>query len=141
MGSSLTRIPKLTYGEFEKTVSNFGVLINKNFGNETSVHQAQKFGKMAAGINKIMLQEKDKPIYNEKKNALLKKIKDRSDNRTSIKTVYDYKGQKLHATLRSFFVESDKSSEGGLPMPYLRFLINHVNSARLAKIIEPAMRT
>ena len=26
-------------------------------------------------------------------------------------------------------------------MPYLRFLINHVNSARLAKIIEPALKT
>ena len=56
VSSSLNKIPKLTYGEFEKTVSNFGVLINKNFGTETSVHQAQKFGKMAAGINKIMLQ-------------------------------------------------------------------------------------
>lgn len=39
-----------------------------------------------------MLQEKDKPIFNEKKNALLKKIKDRSDNRTSIKSVYDFMG-------------------------------------------------
>lgn len=39
-----------------------------------------------------MLQEKDKPIFNEKKNALLKKIKDRSDNRTFIKATYDFKG-------------------------------------------------
>lgn len=96
---------------------------------------------MAAVINKIMLQEKDKPIYNEKKNALLKKIKDRSDNRTFIKTVYDFNGHKLHVTLRSFYIESDRAAEGGLPMPYLRFLINHVNSARLAKIVEPAMKT
>ena len=72
---------------------------------------------------------------------MLKKIKDRSDNRISIKTVYDYKGEKIHVTLKSFTVESERSSEGGLPMPYLRFLINHVNSARLAKIIEPAMKT
>ena len=71
---------------------------------------------------------------------MLKKIKDRSDNRTSIKTVYDYKGEKLHTTLRSFFVESERTSEGGLPMPYLRFLINHVNSSRLVKIIEPALK-
>lgn len=105
------------------------------------MHQAQKFGSMAAGINKIMLQEKDKPIYNEKKNALLKKIKDRSDNRNFIKTVYDFNGHKLNVTLKSFSVDSDRSAEGGLPMPYLRFLINHVNSARLVKIIEPAMRS
>lgn len=110
MASSLNKIPKLTYGEFERTVSNFGVLINKNFGNETSVHQSQKFGKMAAGINRIMLQEKDKPMFNEKKNALLKKIKDRSDNRTSLKAVYDWHGQKIHATLKSFCVESDRTS-------------------------------
>jgi hypothetical protein len=53
-----------------------------------------------------MLQEKDKPIFNEKKNALMKKIKDRSDNRTSIKTVYDFMGHKLHVTLKSFSLES-----------------------------------
>lgn len=29
---SLNGIPKHTYGNFEKTVNNFGVLINKNFG-------------------------------------------------------------------------------------------------------------
>lgn len=68
------------------------MLINKNFGNETIVHQSQKFGNIAKHINTIMLQEKDKPIFNEKKNALLKKIKDRSDNRTSIKSVYDFMG-------------------------------------------------
>lgn len=66
------------------------------------MHQSQKFGKMAQYINHIMLQEKDKPIFNEKKNALLKKIKDRSDNRTSIKTVYEFMGQKIHVTLKSF---------------------------------------
>ena len=78
------------------------MLINKNFGNETAVHQSQKFGKMAQHINHIMLQEKDKLIFSEKKNALLKKIKDRSDNRTSIKTVYEFMGEKLHVTLKSF---------------------------------------
>ena len=54
----------MTYGEFEKTVSNFGVLINKNFGNETVLHQSQKFGKMALSVNKLLIQEKDKPMYN-----------------------------------------------------------------------------
>ena len=88
-----------------------------------------------------MIQEKDKPIYNEKKNALLKKIKDRSDNRTSIKTIYDFKGSKLHVTLKSFVIESENSNECGLPMPYLRFLLNHVNSSRLVKIIEPALKS
>lgn len=44
-------------------------------------------------------------------------------------------GNKLHVTLKSFSLESEKSNEGGLPIPYLRFLINHVNSARLVKII------
>lgn len=70
------------------------------------MHQTQKFGKIAQQINNIMLQEKDKPIFNEKKNALMKKIKDRSDNRTSIKTVYDFMGHKLHVTLKSFSLES-----------------------------------
>ena len=88
-----------------------------------------------------MIQEKDKPVYSEKKNALLKKIKDRSDNRTSIKTACVYKGEKIFVTLQSFAIESEKSgSEGGLPIPYLRFLINHVNSSRLTKIIEPALK-
>jgi|LakMenE01Jun11ns_1017448.scaffolds.fasta_scaffold9102046_2 hypothetical protein len=49
-----------------------------------------------------MLNEKDKPILNNKKNNLLKKIKDRSDNRTAIKSVYDYMGEKIHITLKSF---------------------------------------
>jgi hypothetical protein len=102
--NSFNKIPKLTYGDFEKTVSNFGVLINKNFGNETTVHQSQKFGKIAKKIDHIMMQEKDKPTYNEKKNAILKKIKDRSDNRTTIKAVYDFEGEKLHITLKSFTI-------------------------------------
>ena len=90
---------------------------------------------MAADINKILIQEKDKPMYNEKKNALLKKIKDRSDNRTSIKAVYSYEDTKLHVTLKSFSLDSDKTSPTGLPIPYLRFLVSHVNSSRLAKIV------
>jgi hypothetical protein len=139
--NSFNKIPKLTYGDFEKTVSNFGVLINKNFGNETTVHQSQKFGKIAKKIDRIMMQEKDKPTYNEKKNAILKKIKDRSDNRTTIKAVYDFAGEKLHITLKSFTIESEKSNEGGLPIPYLRFLIHHVNSARLVKIIESSIKS
>lgn len=52
---SINKIPKLTYGEYEKTVCNFGVLLNKNYGNETSVHQAQKFGKLAVKVNDIMI--------------------------------------------------------------------------------------
>lgn len=90
---------------------------------------------MAVDINKILIQEKDKPMYNEKKNALLKKIKDRSDNRTAIKAVYSFENTKLHVSLKSFSLDSDKSSPTGLPIPYLRFLVSHVNSGRLTKII------
>jgi hypothetical protein len=139
--NSFNKIPKLAYGEFEKTVSNFGVLMSKNFGNETTVHQSQKFGKIAKRIDRILMQEKDKPIYNEKKNAILKKIKERSDNRTTIKAVLDFEGEKLHITLKSFTIESEKSNEEGLPIPYLRFLIHHVSSVRLVKIIESSIKS
>ena len=30
-----------------KTVTNFGVLINQNFGSQSTLHQMQKFGKLA----------------------------------------------------------------------------------------------
>jgi hypothetical protein len=88
-----------------------------------------------------MLQEKDKPVYSEKKNTILKKIKDRSDNRTTINKVYNLAGEKLSVTLKSFTVESEKSNEEGLPIPYLKFLIHHVNSLRLVKIIESSIRS
>jgi len=51
-----------------------------------------------------MLTEKDTPFFDSKKNSLLKKVKDRSDNRTAIKTVYDLMGEKIHITLKSFVV-------------------------------------
>jgi hypothetical protein len=92
-------------------------------------------------MDHMMMQERDKPIYSEKKNAILKKIKDRSDNRTTISAVCDYENEKLHVTLKSFTIESEKSNEGGLPIPYLRFLIHHVNSGRLVKIIESSIRS
>lgn len=59
---------------------------------------------MANRVNQIMLTEKDTPFYDSKKNSLLKKVKDRSDNRTAIKTVYDLMGEKIHITLKSFVV-------------------------------------
>lgn len=43
----LNRIPKYGYGELSKTVNNFGVLINHNFGTSSTLHQMQKFGKLA----------------------------------------------------------------------------------------------
>jgi hypothetical protein len=52
----------------------------------------QKFGTLAKAMNIVMEAENDKPIYNEKKNTLLKKIKDRSDNRTFLKSIYDLGG-------------------------------------------------
>lgn len=88
-----------------------------------------------------MMVEKDKPIYSEKKNYLLKKIKDRPDNRTIIKSVYEFMGEKLHVNLKSFVVESERSNECGLPIPYLRFLIQHVNSSRLVRILESSIRS
>lgn len=47
---------------------------------------------------------------------------------------------KLHVTLKSFGLISEKGSETGLPIPYLKFLIGHVNSSRLVKIIEPSLK-
>ena len=72
----------------------------------------------------------------------MKKLKDRSDNRTCIKSVYDFHRSKLFVVLKSFNIETEtghKTMEG-LPIPYLRFLVSHVNSSRLAKIIEGAMK-
>jgi hypothetical protein len=31
----------------QRTVNNFGVLINQNFGTQSTLHQMQKFGKLA----------------------------------------------------------------------------------------------
>lgn len=95
---------------------------------------------MALNINKVLIQEKDKPLYSEKKNALLKKIKDRSDNRTTLNAVYEFMNHKLHVSLKSFGLISEKGSQTGLPIPYLKFLIGHVNSSRLVKIIEPSLK-
>lgn len=50
-------------------------------------------------------------------------------------------GSKLFVSLKSFALDSEKSSETGLPIPYLRFLVSHVNSSRLSKILEPALKS
>ena len=60
--TSLSGIPKFSYGHFEKTVNNFGVLLHRNFVGTTTLHQAQKFGKVANTIDTVMQEEKDIPV-------------------------------------------------------------------------------
>ena len=139
--ASLSKIPKFTYGGFENTVRNFGVLLNRNFGTETTIHQMQKFGKIAKNMNKIMFEEKDQVLTDPKKLALLKKQKEYSDIRTQIKSIYDYNGHKLFVVLKSFSIyeaNSDKLYET-LPIPFMKFFVNHVPSGKLAKAIEGSM--
>jgi hypothetical protein len=51
---NLANIPKFSFGNFENTVSNFGVLLHRNFVGTTSLHQAQKFGNFAYSIDHAM---------------------------------------------------------------------------------------
>lgn len=52
--NDVKKIAKGSFGEFEKTVRNFGVLMNKNFGSETTEHQVQKFGSRVKQLNEFM---------------------------------------------------------------------------------------
>jgi hypothetical protein len=101
----------------------------------------QKLGPIAKHMNKIMEADKDKPL-NDKKSALMKKIRDRSDNRTFLKSVYDLNGEKVFVVLKSFNIETASAHKtmDGLPIPYIKFIVTHVNSSRLAKVIEGAMK-
>jgi hypothetical protein len=60
-GVSIANISKFTYGHFEHTVNNFGILLHRNFVGASTLLQAQKFGSIASKIDKYMQEEKDKP--------------------------------------------------------------------------------
>jgi hypothetical protein len=85
-----------------------------------------------------MQEEKDKPTENRKSNQR----KSLNDNRTSLKGIYDYKGFKLLLTLKSFSIESVQSHRilETLQLPFVRLLVTHVQSAKLVKAVENAMR-
>jgi hypothetical protein len=51
-GATLASIPKYSFGNFESTVNNFGVLLHRNFVGTTTLHQAQKFGNVAFVIDR-----------------------------------------------------------------------------------------
>jgi hypothetical protein len=68
----------------------------------STLHQAQKFGKVAIAIDHVMQEEKDKPNESRKmghKKTLI-------DTRTALKSIYEHKGHKLLVTLKSFSIES-----------------------------------
>ena len=136
------KISKGTVGEFEKTVRNFGVLMNKNFGSETTQHQIQKFGGRVKKLNEFMTNNTGKVEEGSKKALLMQKVKDRSDGRTFIKAIYEHGKSKLYVTMKSFELEIIQPSTGsrGLPLPYLKFLLEHVNSSRLVMVLESALK-
>ena len=137
-GPSLAHISKFTYGHFEQTVSNFGVLLHRNFVGASTLLQAQKFGKLALKIDQKMQEERDQPTDHRKTTQR----KSFSDNRIAIKAIYDLKGAKLLLTLRSFSVESVQTHRilETLQLPFLRLLVAHVSSNKLVKAIEGSMR-
>ena len=65
------------------------------------------------------------------------------DSRTSIKAIYEYRGHKLLVTLKSFFIESEQTRRviETLPLAYLKLMIAHVSSNRVARSIESAMHS
>jgi hypothetical protein len=119
-------------------VSNFGVLLHRNFVGASTLLQAQKFGKLAVRIDQQMQQERDRPADNRKATQR----KSLSDNRIAIKAIYDMKGAKLLLTLRSFAIESVQSHRilETLQLPFLRLLVAHVPSSKLVKAVEGSMR-
>lgn len=82
-----------------KTVNNFGILINHNFGNSSTLHQLQKFGKLAKEVDNIMQAEKDKRLEDGKNSG-----NEKEDKRRFIKTIYNYQGEKIFVVLHSFSV-------------------------------------
>lgn len=134
--NDVKKIAKGSFGEFEKTVRNFGVLMNKNFGSETTEHQVQKFGPRVKQLNEFM-STSQKSEESSRKAMLLQKVKDRSDGRTFIKAICEHGSTKLYLTLKSCELEVIQPSTGsqGLPIPYLRFLVEHVNSSRLVMVM------
>lgn len=100
--AGIKKIAKGTFGHFEMTVRNFGVLMNKNFGQESTQHQIQKFGPRVKKLNDFMISGGGSLEDTTKKNALMQKIKDRSDGRTFIKAIYQKDEVKIFASLKSF---------------------------------------
>jgi hypothetical protein len=113
------------------------VLLHRNFVGTSTVHQRQKFGKLAVGVDQAMQIDKDKPV--EAGQGGHKKI---VDTRVALKSIYEYKGHKLLLTVHSFAIESVQTHRTieTLPLPYLKLLTTHVPGAKLAKTIESAMR-
>lgn len=101
--ATLSNIPKYSFGNFESTVNNFGVLLHRNFVGTTTRHQAQKFGSLVFSIDQAMEGEKDKPSGDARKGGLKKTF---SDQRNALKGIYDYNGHKFLVTLKSFSIES-----------------------------------
>lgn len=137
-GATLSNIPKLTYGNFEGTVNNFGVLLHRDFVGTTTLHQAQKFGNFAYAIDRTMEGEKDKSSDDRKggqKKALM-------DDRIALKGIWEFNGNKLLVTLKSFSIESLQTNRilETLPLPYLKLIVTHVPSSKLVKSIDSSMK-
>ena len=118
-------------------MNNFGVLLHRNFIGTTTLHQVQKFGKLAAPVDTIMQADKDRPV--EKGKAGNKKL---IDTRTSLKAIYEYKGHKLLLVLHSFCINSVQTSRTieTLPLPYLKLMTAHITGSKLVRTMENAMR-
>ena len=113
--------------------------MHRNFVGTTTLHQAQKFGKVACSIDASMLEEKDKPV-DERRTGHRKSF---VDARTCLKAIYEHQNHRLLVTLKSFVIESEQTKRAveTLPLAYITLMINHVNSSKLAKSIEGAMKS
>jgi len=81
------------------------VLLHRNFVGTTTLHQSQKFGKIALAIDKVMQDEKDKHIEARK----ISQNKTFVDPRTTLKAIHEHNGHKLLVTLKSFAIESQQT--------------------------------
>lgn len=139
-GGGLTGIPKFTFGRFENTVSNYGVLLNRNFIGTSTLHQMQKYGKIAKNMDRLMQEEKDQSRPDSKNDASHRQSI--TDARTSIKAVHELNGHRLLLTLSSFSIvatDSDKTYET-LQVPFLRLMAGHVPTGHLVRAVEGAMK-
>lgn len=114
------------------------MLLQRNFQGLSTLHQAQKFGKIATEVDKNMQEEKDRSAEGSK-NSHKRTL---SDARTALKAIYEYNGHKLLLTLKSFSIELIQTHRilETLPMMFLKLLTAHVPSSKLLKTIENAMK-
>ncbi|CAM6005737.1 unnamed protein product [Sphagnum balticum] len=72
----------------------------------------------------------------------MQKVRDHSDGRTFIKAIYEHGRSKLYVTMKSFELEilNQNSGSQGLPLPYLKFMLEHVNSSRLVMVLESSLK-